>query len=308
MITEKKFANESGHKATEHNRTDSLNRPFNHELAALARSDNLSHAFEKLRDSLRRSGDDVHHEHMHKIDRLIMGVKDMLSADNAEDMKFEAKKVEAEIIRQRICGLSGIIAPIIGLATVFVSTSMTPDFSWKDNALSHITLTKNHKYFMAGLGAAGALSTLFAYGLYAKKNMTPYERACAVVFGACGLLLSTTVSIKEKDGNGHNKPEHFIPAIGYFALGPLALISMGGEMMTQKGKKNAGIATASAGVLALAAILSKQDVNKIAITETLEAAILGGWAIAAAFGLLKESAAGGKIAGNLPSQGTPKAA
>lgn len=222
------------------------------------------------------------------IDRLIMGVEDMVSKDNVSDMEYEAKKIEAEMIRQRICGYSGIMAPIIGLATVFVSASLTPGFSWKNNALSYITSTENHKYFMAGLGASGVLSSLFSYGLYAKKDMTPYEKACAVVFGMCGILLSTTVSIREKDKNGHNLPGHYMPAVGYFALGPLALISLGGEMMMYKEKKNAGIATVSAGVLALGAIVSKPDINKLAIPEVLEASILGIWAMIAGWELLAD--------------------
>ncbi len=241
--------------------------------------------FDRLRESLRDSaitGNGDGHEQIHKVDKLILFVRDMLSKDTIDDMHHEARKIEAEVIRQRTCGISGILAPIIGLSTVLLSTTLTPGFSWKDHALSKITNTDQRPILMYGLGTAGLLTSLFSYGLYAKKNANHQEKMSAIAFGICGILLSAAASTKEKTGL-----PHYITAIGYFAIGPLALMLLGSDMMKIPSKRAAGIAASAAGSLALLALLSKINPPN-AISESLEAAILGAWALGTGVHLARE--------------------
>ena len=189
----------------------------------------------------------------------------------------ERKRIEAELLRNKICGISGILAPIIGLSAVISAARATPDFSWRNEALSYMTTAQTRKTFMMGLDAAAVLNSVFAYDLYTDSDSTKAEKmsAAGIFFANLGLAMAAST---KKDTLAHN-----IPAACYMALSPAILLSLGIDWISKPSKRSAGIATAVTGVLAAAAIISgvnKKTLNT-AISEVAESALLGAWAIGA---------------------------
>jgi hypothetical membrane protein len=80
-----------------------------------------------------------------------------------------------EIDLKRLFGLCGILAPIVGLSSIFISISLLPWFSWTENYLSDIggnpgsdclwsTWGAPSVIFNFGLVTAGILGILFGFG------------------------------------------------------------------------------------------------------------------------------------------------
>ncbi len=194
-----------------------------------------------------------------------------------KDNDFEDKKNEAEALRNRVCGISGILAPIIGLYAVVSAARSTPDFSWRNEALSYMTTSPTRKTFMFGLDTAAILNTLFAYDLYISSDSTNAEKFSAIGIGLANLGLALAASTKR------NTLSHNIPAACYMALSPAILLSLGIDWMSSPSKRPAGIVTAVTGALASAAIISginKKTLNN-AVSEIAESALLGAWSIGA---------------------------
>ncbi len=204
-------------------------------------------------------------------------IRPAFDASKTKDNDFEHKKSEAEALRNMVCGISGILAPIIGLSAVVSAARSTPDFSWRNEALSYMTTSQTRNTFMFGLDTAAILNTIFAYDLYTSSDSTNAEKFSAIGIGLANLGLALAASTKR------NTLSHNIPAACYIALSPAILLSLGIDWMSNPSKRPAGIATAVTGALASAAIISginKKTLNN-AVSEIAESALLGAWTIGA---------------------------
>jgi hypothetical membrane protein len=85
-----------------------------------------------------------------------------------------------EIDLTRIFGLCGILAPVIGLSSIFIAILYLPWFSWTEHYLSDIGGNPGSRYlwstwgvpsviFNFGLVAAGVLGICFAFGIKQSK-------------------------------------------------------------------------------------------------------------------------------------------
>jgi hypothetical membrane protein len=119
-----------------------------------------------------------------------------------------------DIDLQRMYGLFGMMAPLVGLGVILISSLMLPWFSWQDNYISDIgghpessSLWTTHGapsvIFNFGLVAAGVLGILFGFGFRKSalaRGRTGGLGAVFLIMGAValvgiGLFTETTVSL-----------------------------------------------------------------------------------------------------------------
>ena len=134
----------------------------------------------------------------------------------------------------RVAGLCGILCPAAALATIFITISYAPWFSWTTNALSDLGGMSGETpiwaahgtaliIFNSGLAIDGILTLLFATGLRESLQLTTrLGRLGKLLFvlGACALI---GIGIFPKTmGRIHN-----VFSAPFFFLIPMSLLLMG---------------------------------------------------------------------------------
>lgn len=203
----------------------------------------------------------------------------------------------------KLSGLFGIIAAILGLSAVVVSTFLCGvgcgegvesffefaddgSFSWSSNALSDLGVSEVADIFNYPLIIVGILNFVFAVGFVKVYSNGILFRIGGLVLILGGGSLSLVGIITEAYGILHN-----YVSWGYFGLFPIGVILVGLALIREK-EVAGGVASIFAGALALIVILVglvllyslgyeeyPLHYGGFAIPEFIEALILGGWVL-----------------------------
>ena len=122
---------------------------------------------------------------------------------------------------EKVLGVCGFLAPIIGFALIFLAISSYPEFSWINNALSDLGIVEGSTatLFNTGLLISGALFFIFAIGLfsYFKETTTGIIGALILVLASVALF---AIGVFPED----IRPLHYIFSVMFFMLLPLSLL------------------------------------------------------------------------------------
>ena len=182
----------------------------------------------------------------------------------------------------RLTGLAGIFTPVFILTTIFISIAMSPWFSWHDNALSDMGVSRTPNPFNAALLIGGLLYLTFVLGFsrwYAAPSRLARLALFCLVAGGVGLALVGLVT--EEAGR-----IHYAVAAAYFLLTPAAYLLLGIDLL-RRGEKMSGVLTSAAGIAALV-MISLVPHKRIAVPEILASTILAAWTFAMGVKLLIE--------------------
>jgi len=80
----------------------------------------------------------------------------------------------------RVAGLCGVIVPVVAFSCIFIAISLSPWFSWTENALSDLGVGGAAWVFNSGLMVGGILTMVFAVGLWAAFRKRSLGRVGAV--------------------------------------------------------------------------------------------------------------------------------
>jgi hypothetical membrane protein len=179
----------------------------------------------------------------------------------------------------RFAGFIGVIAPILGLSGVFVSTLLAGEgFSWSRNALSDLGVSQAAGIFNYSLILVGMLNLVFTIGFVSAYAANTLFYVGGILLTLGGASLSLVGVFTENHGVLHS----FV-SLGYFVLFPIAMILLGFAFV--KVNKNVwGYLSMSAGAGTLFVILSALVFRwyallnlGFAVPEIVEAVILAVW-------------------------------
>ena len=170
--------------------------------------------------------------------------------------------------RLKIAGLCGVAAPIVALLCVFAAISLSPWFSWSANALSDLGVGAAGLVFNLGLMAGGALTMVFAIGMFT-PFMDSTRRWGAVIFFLGALSLLCIGVFPESAGR-----IHFYVSVGFFVMMPISLLLIGAGYVLA-GSRKFGALTVALGVLA--ALPWVFGWSAVAVPEMLSAIAATAW-------------------------------
>jgi hypothetical membrane protein len=122
----------------------------------------------------------------------------------------------------RLCGLFGMLTPVVGFTMVFLAISQAPWFSWTMNALSDLGVEGFESVlFNAGLAITGAVMMMFSAGLFELTKGSKVGQAGSAVHLASSVLIILIGVINETI-----TPWHFVVSVAFFAsLGVMLAIN-----------------------------------------------------------------------------------
>ena len=185
----------------------------------------------------------------------------------------------------KISGLCGIIGPTTAILVIFLAVSRAPWFSWTDNALSDLGVSDVAYLFNSAVIFAGVLNFVFAMRVnrvFGQDRLSNIGSLTLVLGGASlGLVGVFTVD---------TPVIHWLVAMGYFVLFPVALIILGYSLRNLDRKY--GVFTILSGVLAFGGIFGLMGFYRgLAIPEIVEAVILALWTASMGYKLMTKSPA-----------------
>jgi hypothetical membrane protein len=169
----------------------------------------------------------------------------------------------------RIAGLCGVVTPIVAFSCIFLAISLSPGFSWTDNALSDLGVGKAAIIFNMGLVLAGILAVVFGTGLWVVFRRRILGRVGGFLFYLGGFALSGIGVFSEAAG-----AIHFYFSVTFFVLIPLSLFFLGTESILT-GSGRFGLFTIALGVVALVPWVFSW--KGVAIPESISALSMSAW-------------------------------
>lgn len=132
---------------------------------------------------------------------------------------------------RRLAVVSGALAPVVALGSIFLGTALSPTFSWAGSALSDLGVTPASALaFNGGLVAGGVLALPLAWVLAADGRST-----LGAVFG----LTAVSMALVGVFWSGH--PLHFPVALGFY-LGATLTMLVDGIGALRAGARTWGLA------------------------------------------------------------------
>jgi hypothetical membrane protein len=185
-----------------------------------------------------------------------------------------------------VSGLCGLASPLLTLSLIFTAISMSPWFSWVENALSDLGVSGLPAIiFNSSLVIGGGLTMAFTAGL---KELTPNRGLArigvrtfilsSVAMCGIGLFPETTGRI------------HFFFSMAFFVLLQLSMLTLGTAMIIDSSKGKWGWFTLILGVCAIAPWVF--DWRGVAIPELTSSLAGSTWALAMGMRMLRRSFAG----------------
>jgi hypothetical membrane protein len=169
------------------------------------------------------------------------------------------------------CGVSGILAPGVGLSSVYMAATHYGNFSWRHQAISDLFHSNVTNILTPGTIAAGLLMTGLSFGISMEFPKSRALKVSSILLGIAGASLALT---------GMAQGElHFLhkPAIAtYFVATSASLISSGIGLLKKNYAKWVGYAAVASGVAELG-ILSTRIYPGIAIKEAAASGLIGLW-------------------------------
>ena len=188
---------------------------------------------------------------------------------------------------QRLAGACGVAAPVTSLTLIFAAVSVSPWFSWQQNALSDMGVSATPNPFNFGLVLDGLFNLVFTIGILRQMDRSRLARlgSLALLLGAIALPL---IGIITEDQH----PWHWPISASYFFFTPLAYLFIG-TWSFRRGRKTDGCLTLAAGIAALLVIFLRDPLTHqdgIAVPEILAALIIGCWTFSMGIRLLLQPA------------------
>ncbi|MFN8598368.1 MAG: DUF998 domain-containing protein [Anaerolineae bacterium] len=185
---------------------------------------------------------------------------------------------------KRLAGICGLLTPIITLTLIFISIKLSPWFSWHDNALSDMGVSKTFNLFNPALLIGGALH--FVFVIFGLRSTIGPGRLPRVGFGAVllGAIALPLIGIITEDYGR----THYYVAATYFIATPLGYILLGSAWVKRHDRVLGwlSIAAGAASILAITLVPHK----RIAVPEILAATLMGVWTFAMSVKLLVDNA------------------
>jgi len=185
----------------------------------------------------------------------------------------------------KIAGAYGILTPIIAFTLISLAIAYSPSFSWTENALSDLGIQAEPtaSLFNFGLVTSGITATIFASGLYLLQSKA-LAKIGALIFVLATIMLTAIGIFPE-----NVKPTHYYVSVAFFALFPIAMLTLSIAFLFTK-KTKLGIFTFLTAIFAAAIWIFHWTVgfgSNVAIPEALSAVAASMWAIVLGFKMLK---------------------
>lgn len=187
----------------------------------------------------------------------------------------------------RICGICGIITPIMTLGVMSLAIASYPPFSWTENALSDLGVQEGITaiLFNSGLIIGGILTLIFALGLLLYlQNML--GKIGAFIFISDALALSAIGVFPE-----NIKTAHYYASVAFFVLFPLAMFFVTASFLQMR-KKKMGLFTFLSALFATTVWAIQWTIQfgpNVAIPEALSALSAATWSIVLGYKMLMHS-------------------
>ncbi len=181
-----------------------------------------------------------------------------------------------EITEPRVAASFGIIAPTWALASIGISIALSPWFSWTDNALSDLGVSRVAPIFNSGLIICGILIFPFIVGL-AKIERT--KRLGLI--GSVMLLLSSVFLIGVGVFSEAFGLVHFYFSAAFFVSLILSSIILGIHFTLNISNKSLGIFTLLIGIISFIGwiVWATVRLSGVAIPETINILLASFWII-----------------------------
>jgi hypothetical membrane protein len=185
----------------------------------------------------------------------------------------------------RSAAISGFISSTLPLIMILAATLLEKSFSWNNNALSDIGVSKYAWLFNSALVVGGVFNFLFAIGLRNYLGKTVGQKIGVSLLLVSSISLALVGVFTEDYGFLHG-----LVALGYMLVAPLGLIFIGSaEKSKQFGKVSLVMGTAALLVILGFPIITYAANLEIgfAVPEFLEALVLSIWIFWVSLKLMK---------------------
>lgn len=175
---------------------------------------------------------------------------------------------------ERATALAGVVAPVLALGAVALSTLVSPSFGWAESALSDMGRPAEPTYplFNGGLVLGAVVGLPFTWRLWTTSR-NRVQRAGTVAF-AVAIACMGLIGVLHLPKAGHG-----VVAVGFYLVGTVTTWVYGtGSVLA--GATRRGLASIWTGIghlllwLAWAAVLAP---SYFAVAEAVGAAVVGGW-------------------------------
>lgn len=131
-------------------------------------------------------------------------------------------------------GSCGIVTPLVAFTCTSLAITLSPQFSWTDNALSDLGIVKGatSTLFNTGLILGGILAAAFGLGLFTFLEQNTLGKLGAILFTLAAAAL-TAIGIFPENA----RPMHLYASVAFFILLPVAMLSWRQLHFAEKGQK-----------------------------------------------------------------------
>jgi hypothetical membrane protein len=166
----------------------------------------------------------------------------------------------------------------VALTCTSFAITLSPQFSWTDNALSDLGIVEGatSTLFNTGLILGGILAAMFGLGLFTILAQNTLGKLSAIFFILAAAAL-TAIGIFPENA----RPMHFYASVAFFVLFPVAMLLVGGSFILLR-KTRKGVLTMFAAAFAVAVWLVQFSIHfvpGVAIPETLSSLSASAWSI-----------------------------
>ena len=194
---------------------------------------------------------------------------------------------QRERVWLKVFGSCGIVTPIVAFTCTSLAISLSPQFSWTDNALSDLGIVEGvtSTLFNTGLILGGILAAMFGLGLFTILAQNTLGKLSAIFFILAAVAL-TAIGIFPENA----RPMHFYASVAFFVLFPVAMFLVGGSFILLR-KTRKGVLTTLAAAFAVAVWFVQFSIHfvpGVAIPETLSSLSASAWSILLGSEMLNE--------------------
>ncbi|MEM2971476.1 MAG: DUF998 domain-containing protein [Candidatus Bathyarchaeia archaeon] len=189
----------------------------------------------------------------------------------------------------KICGVCGILLPVIAFTFILLAITSYPQFSWTENALSDLGVQEGITaiLFNSGLVTGGILALVFAFGLFKILGDKALGKVGAFSFILVALALTSIGVFPESV-----KPTHYYASVMFFTLFPISAFIISATFLLKADLKM-GFFTFLVASVAMVVWITHWTVglgSNVAVPEMLSAIPASAWCIVLGFKMLKAKA------------------
>jgi hypothetical membrane protein len=201
--------------------------------------------------------------------------------------------MEKRIALLKICGICGVLAPIIAFTCISLSIASSRQFSWTENALSDLGVQADATAisFNSGLIIGGIFTLAFALGLLIFLNEKLLGKIGAYLFVLDALALIAIGFFPE-----NIKPTHYYVSVAFFILSPISILIICATFLLI-GKVKMGLFTFLTAIVAIVVWMIQFTIkfgSNVAIPETISALSASIWSLVLGFQMFKQASRSNK--------------